>query len=738
MSETPTVSQGWNIYSTSSESITIPLLFHSNGQYVTPDFSQFTTTGTLNVRVRVVGLAGQAADGTLTAAPVVTVSPQVIRDTTSALVMDTGSFPTVIPLSMVQAALPTFTDAQLQTYPPGFIVYNSDNVHVNGYYVPLTLAFTDATDGNGQPLTTTVNVLVTDASSTYMMGLRFDYDSATQQNYTSANSALMNLAPMQSGAMSRGYIISQDGLTVGLNQANAGSGWAFTKLAPASQSGDWLMPPVTVTVNGQTLPAGSLLIDTGLNEMFLKYEGGSQLPANSTITLSMLGTGGAVQYSFNTGTPTGVAPSFVSAGNSSTGTFVNTGLHALAGFDVLYDEANGLFGLRANGHSPQSSVSFDPVFSLSGNMSVQAGFQSSQSILLTGPATLQGAGNISLDGTISGNGLLTVKAPGTVTLSGSNTYTGGTVLQGAAIAVSSASGLGTGGVAMAAGSANTLSLTSGSTTVWSAGADTISAGMASVRVAASGAGTLTFVGGKEASQVYGGGGTMTVFGGAGDGVFAAGGAGSVIVNGAGNATVIGGGGNAIYGGSGATLVFGGAQGANSILGGSGSSTVVGQSGDHVVGQAGNMLVFGSSNATDTIIGGNATTVMGGNAGTQLLSNGNTVFWGGSGNDMLWGGAGITIATLGSGNDTTYIGSGAMSIAGGSGQDIYTVIAGQAGGSAVIFDFNPGQDSLVLQGYDTASIVKTVQPGYVTLSLPDQTMLTFVGADPSSLPGRSIS
>ncbi|APH56432.1 Adhesin aidA-I [Granulibacter bethesdensis] len=728
----------WNIYSGSAESVTIPLLFYSNGQYVTPDFSQFTATGTLNVRVWVVGLAGQAANGALTAAPVPAVSTQAISNMTSTFVVDTGSFPTVMPLSLVQAALPGFTEAQLQTYPPGSLTYSSDNVSITGYYVPLTLAFADATDNGGQPLTTTFKVLVSDTSHAHMMGLRFDYDSTTQQNYTSAYSALMNLAPMQSGAMSRGYIVSQAGLTVGLNQANAGSGWAFTKLAPASQSGDWLAPPVTVTVNGKVLPAGSVLIDTGLNEMFLKYEGGSRLPANSTITLSMLGTGGAVQYSFNTGTPTGVAPSVVRSGNSSTGTFVNTGLHALAGFDVLYDAANGLFGLRANGHSPQSSVSFDPVFSLSGNMSVQAGFQSSQSILLTGPATLQGTGSISLDGTISGNGLLTVKAPGTVTLSGNNTYSGGTVLDGTTVAVKWNSSLGTGGVAMAAGSANALFLNNGNATVWSAGADTISAGMTSVQVAASGAGKLTFVGGNGASKIYGGGGAMTVFGGAGEGVVAAGGAGSVIVNGSGNTTVTGGGGNAIYGGSGEALVFGGAQGANNILGGSGSSTVVGQSGDHMVGGAGKMLIFGSNNATDTIIGGNATTVMGGNAGTQLLSNGNTVFWGGSGNDMLWGGAGITIATLGSGNDTTYIGSGAMSIAGGSGQDIYTVTAGQAGGSAVIFDFNPGQDSLVLEGYDTASIVKTVQPGYVTLSLPDQTMLTFVGADPASLPGRSIT
>ncbi|WP_157692534.1 hypothetical protein [Granulibacter bethesdensis] len=655
---------------------------------------------------------------------------------TSTFTVDTGSFPTVMPLSLVQAALSGFTEAQLQTYPPGSITYGSDNVSITGYYVPLTLAFADATDSSGQPLTTTFKVLVSDNSQAHMMGLRFDYDSTTQQNYTSAYSALMNLAPMQSGAMTRGYIISQDGLTVGLNQANAGSGWAFIKLAPASQSGDWLAPPVTATVNGKTLPASSLLIDTGLDEMFLKYDGASRLPANSTITLSMLGSNGAVQYSFNTGTTTGVAPSFVSVGNpSSNGPFVNTGLHALAGFDVLYDEANGLFGLRANGHSPQSSVSFEPVFSLSGNMSVPAGFQSSQSILLTGPAALQGAGDMSLDGTISGNGLLTVKAPGTVTVSGNNTYSGGTVLDGASVAVSSASGLGTGGVAMVAGSANALSLTSGSATVWSAGVDTISAGMASVKVAASGVGKLTFVGGKEASQIYGGGGAMTVFGGEGDGMFAAGGAGSVIVNGAGNATVIGGGGNAVFGGSGAALIFGGAQGADSIIGGSGSSTIVGQSGDHIVGEAGNMLVFGSNSATDTIVGGNATTVVGGSAGTQLLSNGNALFWGGSGNDMIWGGSGSTTAMLGSGDDTIYIGSGTMSIAGGSGHDVYTVIAGQAGGSAVIFDFNPGQDSLVLQGYDAASIVKNVQPGYVTLSLSDQTTLTFVGTDPSSLPGQ---
>ncbi|APH51323.1 hypothetical protein [Granulibacter bethesdensis] len=110
----------WNIYSGSAESVTIPLLFHSNGQYVTPDFSQFTATGTLNVRVWVVGLAGQAANGALTAALVPTVSSQAISNMTSTFVVDTGAFPTVMPLSLVQAALPGFTEAQLQTYPPRF------------------------------------------------------------------------------------------------------------------------------------------------------------------------------------------------------------------------------------------------------------------------------------------------------------------------------------------------------------------------------------------------------------------------------------------------------------------------------------------------------------------------------------------------------------------------------------------------------------------------------------------
>ena len=182
------------------------------------------------------------------------------------LLVDTGSWATVIPESVVAAALPGFDPS---AYPAGSVSYSSSEVGISGVWVPLQLQFT-TTDGS--TAITTVPVLVdTGASPAHMMGVGFDIglgNTATAQKYSTANNAFLNLAGMQDGTMTAGYVINTSGIHLGLSNADVGSGWAFQKLQPSTNAepagspADWQPATVSGSLNGMAVAPGGLLVDT--------------------------------------------------------------------------------------------------------------------------------------------------------------------------------------------------------------------------------------------------------------------------------------------------------------------------------------------------------------------------------------------------------------------------------------------------------------------------------------------
>ncbi|MGY6768087.1 calcium-binding protein [Komagataeibacter sp. NFXK3] len=147
---------------------------------------------------------------------------------------------------------------------------------------------------------------------------------------------------------------------------------------------------------------------------------------------------------------------------------------------------------------------------------------------------------------------------------------------------------------------------------------------------------------------------------------------------------------------------------------------------------------------DTVTGGNATIF--GAAGVELsaATSGTTTYYAGSGNETLDGGtAGAVYAVAGSGNDMLVGGTGNNTLVGGMGNDTlvggsgateFEFIKGKDSGTDIIQDFGKSAgNAILLSGYDAtpASIQSmldqaTISGGNTTVSLDDQTQITFVG------------
>lgn len=148
--------------------------------------------------------------------------------------------------------------------------------------------------------------------------------------------------------------------------------------------------------------------------------------------------------------------------------------------------------------------------------------------------------------------------------------------------------------------------------------------------------------------------------------------------------------------------------------------------------------------SDTVTGGKATIF--GAAGLDLTAatSGTTTYYAGSGNETLNGGAaGSVYAVAGRGNDSLVGGAGSSTLVGGMGNDTlaggkgateFEFIKGKNSGTDIIQDFGKSAgNAILLSGYDAtpASIQSmldqaTVGGGNTTVSLDDQTKITFVG------------
>ncbi len=202
-----------------------------------------------------------------------------------------------------------------------------------------------------------------------------------------AYNTFLNLKEMQDGTMRPGYVISADGVTLGLDSTVTNTTpFAYTDLAPSglSQGGqtapDWQPATGRVTykpTSGPDYPSelAPLVIDIGIPTGILTLPGyPSSTQFTGQLRTDLLNSGGAVAYTVepsdasNLMTATSVAFFSPLAGAYSQNMppvsqqFFNTGRRVIAGMDYLYDAAGGYEGLYTPNdptENPQQAEAFD-------------------------------------------------------------------------------------------------------------------------------------------------------------------------------------------------------------------------------------------------------------------------------------------------------------------------------------------------------------------------------------------
>jgi hypothetical protein len=257
--------------------------------------------------------------------------------------------------------------------PKGDITYTSSGFKEEGTWQTVTVTFPDAkyhgpNDGKPHVATAKVRVLaVTHLSclnmgpnkgchpsndpSPHMLGIGFGRGALRAE---APNNPFISLNDMNDGTIRAGYIITHAGIQFGLTDDST-AGFNFQKLTPrpdakpdnlAGSPKDWITEPGGFIVNGER-HMGTVLMDTGLNNMMLAIDGESKpAPVDAGTPISILMPGGKYKYEFRVGDTSTASPSKVNWVYPRSGTYVNTGLHAFNLFDYLYDADGGYLGLR--------------------------------------------------------------------------------------------------------------------------------------------------------------------------------------------------------------------------------------------------------------------------------------------------------------------------------------------------------------------------------------------------------
>jgi subtilase-type serine protease len=374
----------------------------------------------------------------------------------------------------------------------GVIFYWSSGNQLIGTWTSAHVTFLDAVPAGGAPpiATATALVLVVDYSScregiwpnrtctkadakkrTYMnkpgepmgafMGIGFDRtgfgDTPVNNKYNQNFNAFLNLDEMRLGNMRAGYMLTPEGVELGLTSTNTtahGPGaFAYAQLVPTGwkqvekSPPDWQVPMGYVSFGGIPYPLGEGVIDTGITDMLLTLPGfpttGSppSPPDDTPLTVSLLGLPGLVGYTFEVGdqsdplAPLGIAWSPLQPGKyteAKTQAFLNTGIDPLNAFNLLYDATGGYLGLQLNNLPSASEGSLAPAVSAIGTMSFGgvdfADYSTILPVYLRDNAAIDTGGNsITFNGKILGTGDLTIGGGGTVTFN-CGAYQGGTTM----------------------------------------------------------------------------------------------------------------------------------------------------------------------------------------------------------------------------------------------------------------------------------------------------------------------
>lgn len=192
-----------------------------------------------------------------------------------------------------------------------------------------------------------------DPSGIAMVGVGFARQHDHQSQSTPDKNPLLRIAG-GGEERRRGYILSPEGVHLGLTAANTQGNFRYIKLSRAAEAPDWAPLPACISINGQTPPAcGSMLLDTGVSAMFITLppsqiagQTGSLAPGTE-VSISVGGPdAGFHLYRFTVDGGSPLAPSTTHLRVSDDRTFVNTSFHLLNGFDMLYDADAGYVGFR--------------------------------------------------------------------------------------------------------------------------------------------------------------------------------------------------------------------------------------------------------------------------------------------------------------------------------------------------------------------------------------------------------
>jgi hypothetical protein len=289
-------------------------------------------------------------------------------------VMDTGSTGVVVSAS----AIPGFD--QLPKDGPAKLTYTSSGRIMQGVWVTVPVTISGA---NGATITTrpmpVLAVTSVDCTETArnctprddphhvaMIGMGFGRRnrSGPQADSAGDKNPFLNLSGQRTSAMHRGYLVTREGVEIGVPATGAPTGFDTVHLTRNTETGDWSGAPACIAVADHAPACGTVLPDTGLTPMFLALPRdqveGVMLPAGNdhtlppgtkvTITLAPATTGvkPTASYSFSTGDlDNPLAPRrVILVGQGDRPTYVNTGVHLLNGFDYFYDADAGLVGYR--------------------------------------------------------------------------------------------------------------------------------------------------------------------------------------------------------------------------------------------------------------------------------------------------------------------------------------------------------------------------------------------------------
>ncbi|GGC73093.1 hypothetical protein [Chelatococcus reniformis] len=298
-------------------------------------------------------------------------------------VVDTGSTGVVVAASAI---------ADIDNLPnlgPAGITYSSSGRIMRGDWivVPVTLTGADGASVTTRPIPVIAVRRIEctdrarnctpddDPAHVAMVGIGFAREHDHQRRGTPQTNPALNLAGIGTGGdWRRGYVVARDGIRLGLS-ADAVARFTFVKLARDEALGDWKTTPMCASVSGSDAACGSVLVDTGVSDMFLTVpdaaleghlaqadlDGDDGRPrrrlADGTTLSFTLGEGapsGRVTYGFTVGDRDNVvAPRrVILVGGSDRKPFVNTSVRLLNGFDYLFDADAGYVGFRRTGRPP--------------------------------------------------------------------------------------------------------------------------------------------------------------------------------------------------------------------------------------------------------------------------------------------------------------------------------------------------------------------------------------------------